>query len=248
MNDETPPSGSAADPPQSKDRIFDAVSDRRRRCALTVLWDRERPMAPEDLATLVAARELDEPPEQVADGERRDVLVSLHHTHLPKLEGAGLVERDPNGRVAAIDRSLVDHPGVVDVIETGDRRQERLDLLFDVLSDPLRRRLLGVLAEQRREAFPLSIEAVAEAVLERGSASPGDAAEKYRRVVASLHHRHVPKLAEAGIVAYDRDEMAITYEGQRHEESGAEPSGEGAKTGGQRPRDVVAIDQLRSVL
>ncbi|MHC3439509.1 DUF7344 domain-containing protein [Natrialbaceae archaeon A-gly3] len=80
----------AAETP-SLDRIFDLLSDRRRRYTLYCLYDSENGVATiEDIVEYVLSLE--------ASGnspERRDqLLTSLEHMHLPRLEDAGIVEYD----------------------------------------------------------------------------------------------------------------------------------------------------------
>lgn len=73
------------------------LSSRRRRAILGVLDDRTPPVALSDLAADLVTRE---------DGERadvgrrrggieREVAISLHHVHLPKLADRGVLDYDP---------------------------------------------------------------------------------------------------------------------------------------------------------
>lgn len=78
--------------------------DGRRRSVLTILESRGGSLGRADLAHEVAAREADgEPSTETVE----EVLVTLHHVHLPKLEAAGLVEYDAAEGTA----SSTDHRG-----------------------------------------------------------------------------------------------------------------------------------------
>lgn len=85
-----------------------------------------------------------------------------------------------------------------------------LDTLLDVLSHGRRRSLLYHLRDRGRDTS-VSLDELVDEVRARETArpnrqSPGSSAE----VRLSLLHTHLPKLAEAGIVAYDADEKTVT--------------------------------------
>jgi len=67
------------------DAIFDVLSDARRRRVIRILRTREGAVAVPRLAETLAARE---------EGERcpDQLVVSLQHVHLPKLDATGIVE------------------------------------------------------------------------------------------------------------------------------------------------------------
>lgn len=82
--------------------VCEALADARRQVALAVLRDRESLHAA-DLATRVVAGERDCDVDAVPDDAAELCLASLHHAHLPTLEGAGFVAWDPDeGRVSAV--------------------------------------------------------------------------------------------------------------------------------------------------
>jgi hypothetical protein len=71
--------------------------------------------------------------------------------------------------------------------------EEALDRAFDVLAHAYRR---TVVEELEREA-PLELEALAERVAERDGSISVESAK------LELAHRHLPRLDDAGVVAYD---------------------------------------------
>ena len=75
-----------------------------------------------------------------------------------------------------------------------------VDQLFDVLSESRRRRVLSILTEHRS---PMDVERLASAVAERESASTA------RDVHVTLHHVHLPKLDEAALVDFDREDGTV---------------------------------------
>ncbi|MDS0296103.1 DUF7344 domain-containing protein [Halogeometricum luteum] len=74
--------------------LHEMVSTDRRRRALAVLADAERPLGCEELARRIVARRSDGAGDAESTGEREtEVEISLGHVHLPKLESGGVVER-----------------------------------------------------------------------------------------------------------------------------------------------------------
>jgi len=83
------------------------VANDRRRHALRVLAD--GPVAKDDLARRVAAREYACAPTDLTDAQRKRTYVSLHQTHLPRLADADLVRRE--------SETVVPKPGVDAALE-----------------------------------------------------------------------------------------------------------------------------------
>lgn len=76
-----------------------------------------------------------------------------------------------------------------------------LDALFACLSDSRRRRLIRILA---KETTPVEFERAVQQIRERKKNTfdeDGDASQQ--EIPISLVHKHLPKMAEAGIVAVD---------------------------------------------
>ncbi|UPV74718.1 hypothetical protein M0R89_01280 [Halorussus limi] len=104
------------------DAVFGAVSNPRRRYALYYLSDRGATDV-ETLSTVVAgwARTRADPSAVVTPEDREDVRVSLHHTHLPRLEREGFVRYDrETGEV-----ELAEMPDLLETVLTRSLDQRR---------------------------------------------------------------------------------------------------------------------------
>lgn len=120
LSDERFPSllGPGAD---DADEVFTALSSRHRRAVLAVLGS-EGTASRDELARAVS--------ERVPDGSREDsaaVAASLHHTHLPKLAAAGLVDYDAaTGTVRLTGRSTLEALFGADEGDVADRAEDFL--------------------------------------------------------------------------------------------------------------------------
>jgi len=173
------------------DAALAALADERRRTTLSELLDARGRTSIDVLATRVAAAEADVP---VLDTERhRDVAVNLRHRHLPKLDDAGLIDLGDGGVVATdraerIDRVLA---AVEDVASP--------DAALEALADSRRRSVVASL-DGADGTIPLD---VLTARVAAGSDDDRDG------IAIDLHHRHLPKLDDAGLVAYDAEERRV---------------------------------------
>lgn len=81
---------------------------------------------------------------------------------------------------------------------TVQRERASLDELFDVLSKPPRRRILTALADAnpRHEVEFVPQDFISD--------------EQREDSLTSLHHTHLPKLAEAGFIEWNRGSKTIT--------------------------------------
>ncbi|MBV0926255.1 hypothetical protein KTS45_18775 [Halomicroarcula limicola] len=78
----------------SNSEYYEILSSDRRRTTLKVLTEQTTPVELEALAAAVATRENDT---DTATEERiKQVAVTLHHLHLPKMDDFGVVEYDAN--------------------------------------------------------------------------------------------------------------------------------------------------------
>lgn len=92
------------------DDVLAALAHRRRRIVLSVLAEHGGAMARADLATETIAREHDAPGEGQPTHTASELLVQLHHVHLPKLHRAGLVSYDAAEGTASYEG----HPALED--------------------------------------------------------------------------------------------------------------------------------------
>ncbi|WP_440763753.1 DUF7344 domain-containing protein [Natronorubrum sp. DTA7] len=73
--------------------ILSAVTNEHRRAILKALDNAsEKTLAYDVLVDRVADRVRDEDADQVSDGHRQRVRIALHHTHLPKMEEARIID------------------------------------------------------------------------------------------------------------------------------------------------------------
>ncbi|QLG63374.1 DUF7344 domain-containing protein [Halorarum salinum] len=85
---------------------------------------------------------------------------------------------------------------------------------FDLLASQRRRYVLDCLRER---GAPMTLAGLADEVAarERDVSVPDVPAEEGERVHVSLYHSHVPKLANAGVVEYDRERDTVTLSAAR---------------------------------
>jgi hypothetical protein len=101
----------------SRDEVFDAVRNLRRRYVLYYLQRRGGPVELGVLAEQVAAWENDTTVSEVSPSQRKSVYSALHQIHLPKLEAAGVLEYDadqnivrPTDTASGLDLQLASDP------------------------------------------------------------------------------------------------------------------------------------------
>ena len=84
-----------------------------------------------------------------------------------------------------------------------------LGAIFDALTSRRRRYCcycLSAVADGE-----MTVDALAAEVVLVEAAVNGDDPSDYDRIWSSLRHRHLPKLADAGIVAYERANRTVSY-------------------------------------
>lgn len=163
----------------------------------------------EELAERVVAERRDVEPAAVPSDARESALVSLYHNHLQQLSEADLVDLDQSGDIATVTlASSVDEARIRELIDAGAGCWETLGIL---LGDPRRERVASLLASADDAALPLGDLARAIAALERGEAgAPPETAVESTRV--SLHHVHLPKLSNVGVVEYDPEAAEVSLQ------------------------------------
>lgn len=84
-----------------------------------------------------------------------------------------------------------------------------LDVLFEVLAHQRRRYTLACLRELET---PIALADLANEVAsrEQGTPIPDAPAEEVKQVYTSLYHSHVPKMADANIVEYSREDDTVS--------------------------------------
>lgn len=80
--------------------IHDVLSNERRQMVLTLLQEENEPMTARELSERIAEIETGEspPPRNI----RQSAYVSLHQTHLPKLDELGIVEYDQSTKTVSL--------------------------------------------------------------------------------------------------------------------------------------------------
>jgi DNA-binding transcriptional ArsR family regulator len=81
------------------DEVFAALGHPRRRYLLYTLVNGSSEETLSELATKVAGWEQDKPTSEVTDDERRDVHLSLYHSHIPKLADLGVLDYHEAGDI-----------------------------------------------------------------------------------------------------------------------------------------------------
>lgn len=104
VSSDTAPSGTVHQELEEGD-IHDVLRNNRRRLAITCLQEAtDNALSVRDLSEQVAALETgEEPPPR---NKRQSVYVSLHQTHLPKLDGLGIVTYDSDSKLVSLNERV----------------------------------------------------------------------------------------------------------------------------------------------
>lgn len=100
------------------DRIFDVLSDERRRAVLTHLLEQPSPVAVEELVERVVSAEASGQAGRSPDAVR----VSLYHNHLPKLANANAIRFDSERGLVTVREAARDFEPYLELANDGDRR------------------------------------------------------------------------------------------------------------------------------
>ncbi|WP_255167526.1 DUF7344 domain-containing protein [Natrononativus amylolyticus] len=84
---------SVADGGHKKSEFFEMIGSKRRRYVLYALQNQKNATF-EEVTERVAIWETETPPEELDERTRQNIRVNLHHSHLPKLEDAGIIRYD----------------------------------------------------------------------------------------------------------------------------------------------------------
>jgi DNA-binding transcriptional ArsR family regulator len=200
--------------PYSPDATFSALARSERRRLLRCLVDAApEPDTEEELATALAAFTRDKSQEAVAEEERGEAAVRLHHKHLPSLTAAGFVQREADGAIRLAEHPALGDSGILKAIE-GEAigTAASLDALFRALADTRRRSILDVLSHQ---VGAIHVETLARELEAKKRDVPDSdvLAADVPRSLTRLRHVDLPHLSKAGLVEYDPDDRTIAYSG-----------------------------------
>ncbi len=179
------------------DGALSALADGRRQIALAQLLTARGRTPVDVLAVRVAAVEAGVSPVDVHDDRHGDVAVDLRHRHLPTLDEAGLIDLADGGAVAT-DRAD-QFQQILEAVEDADAPDAALDALAD-------RRRRSALEYAARVEEPIGLDTLADCIAQSDD-DPDD-------VAIDLHHRHLPKLDDAGFLAYDADDRRVDDAGE----------------------------------
>jgi hypothetical protein len=136
----------------TRDDVFEALSNRRRRYALHHLkqLDSDEPVDLSEVSTQVAAWELGSNPRSLSYDDRKNVHTSLYQFHAPKMDELGLIEYDQRGGTV----ELTEYGREIDVyLETVSGRQIPWSIYFFLLSVGI----TGLVTAVWLDFFPFSL-------------------------------------------------------------------------------------------
>lgn len=84
------------------DDLFDVLSNSRRRFVVACLHASTDPMAVADVAEELAEWECDTPRDEITSEQVTSRSIALHHTHVPKMVDAGMIEYDRGRKTIAL--------------------------------------------------------------------------------------------------------------------------------------------------
>ena len=113
-------STATAAPDDSLERtdIHDILRNNRRRRVIESLREHDEPLSVRDLSELLATAETGEDP--APRNVRQSVYVSLHQTHLPKLEELGVVDYDGDTKAVTLADAIDDVTVYMEVVPEND--------------------------------------------------------------------------------------------------------------------------------
>jgi hypothetical protein len=118
--DEEQFSGESTRDEPTQSRLFELLSNQRRRYALHYLKQNGGSVELGDLAEQVAAWENHKAVDDVTSTERKSVYSSLQQFHLPKLDDEGMVEFDSRAGTVRIGPAVRGVDIYMEVVETGE--------------------------------------------------------------------------------------------------------------------------------
>lgn len=116
------PTGERSPTIPSADDAFDLLSDPRRRHALYYLFESDGSVELTALAEHVAASVAGSS-DRISAEDVETTCTSLHHSHLPRLEDAGVIERDADESTVALSRRAEAFESVLSLAARHDSRR-----------------------------------------------------------------------------------------------------------------------------
>lgn len=162
----------------------------RRRLALDVLSERTVPVEIDELAAEIAAR---------GEGSPTDVVIDLHHSHLPKLDEADVVDYDPESHVVESMTQPVraDGTSVAGGTDDGENVSRGIELRTHVVE-----------YFDASTGETASLDDLARYAATRLSDATDWPAERVR---LRLHHAVLPRLADTGVIDYDSRTTTVRF-------------------------------------
>lgn len=200
---------------QSLNALFDCLASSHRRRLLGIL-DEQAPnsVTRRELATGLVRSDHSDPEERASDMDVQQAISMLHHTHLPQLEAAGLIERGTDRKTVTITtHPAFEDNGIGAVLHPdAETSSDSLDGLFEALADARSRTILDVLSHQ---LTPIHTDTLARELgaKEQDIAESEVPADQVEQRLVSLTHVHLPHLADVGLIEYDPDTQTVTYDG-----------------------------------
>ncbi|WP_338742408.1 DUF7344 domain-containing protein [Haloplanus salilacus] len=133
----------------SEDTLFSILSNERRRYVLYYLDRIERDAELSDLAERIAAWENGIDVADLEYDQRKRVYTSLHQTHLPKLDDAGVVDYDHDRSTVVAAAGVSDIDAYLSAVDDGGRQWSRRYLGLSALC-------LGFLVGAWLDVFPFT--------------------------------------------------------------------------------------------
>ena len=181
--------------------LASVLADPCQRRLIRLLQEQALPVTDRDLAVGLAGR---------ADASEDDVrwrLADLRHRYLPKLEAVGWIDRHPEGIVTTARFPFGDAGLPVPAVEESEEPEIPWDALAALYARPRRRHVVSELADPARED-PVALDDLA-AALDACDRFPHSTDGDGTPPALVLHHVDLPRLATAGLLAYDSDEWTV---------------------------------------
>lgn len=211
------------------DELLGVLSNDRRRRLVTYLHREDNPVSLSDAVAHVFEVESDAGRKTESYAERTAaVATDLRHVHLPKLTDADVVRHDRDAdaleagsnadRAVRLLEAVTDGFAPSDGQQSDDHRTNPLvetcsdDAAFRLLADETRRFVLSHL-DGSDDRVRLADLAERVAAWEAGKPVAEVTEDERETAEIELHHKHLPMLADAGILEYDRETRTLPERG-----------------------------------